>query len=1440
MAAGPSVSTRAHAPRRTRALPRADGCGVSQGRSRSGVRPIAITILLTLGASLAAAQPSGRGALPTPDDSVIAREALPRARELAGTGNAALALSVLQDLLDKEGERLLPINAEGTLFVPVRRHVHELLLADADLLARYRTAESARAQQHLEAGDFASVERTRLFTPAGCEAVLRLAQLELEAGRFDSARLMLQQLERHPDRSGAVAQAAARLARQIADHLRRPDAEAWAARWAAGEPLPSGPGVTIGRALNAPSRSALSGYLDAPAPEQPGAPLQSVALGDPRTRPPEEAESRIDAGRWILPSTVGDLVLVNDGVRIAAFDQATLALAWDRRVTPASADLLAEVGSLRPGELEDVSAVSAWGGVAVAATGVPIAGSRVGDRRLHAIDLHTGDPLWSIDPSWIDRRLDNASIRGPVAIDEGTAVVALRRLGMFRRQTQLFLVGLNLYTGEPRWVRTAGTVGTLPWGRVVARVEGSVIHQGVVYRGDDMGILAAYEVASGRPVWVRLLRSRSVFDPIYRGAGEVLPREMLTPVVVDDQILYLEPGLPRLLRLSASDGAIIGTRDAATLGNPRYLLRAGRHLAAVSTDALALVPLAEIDAAPVRMAPSFDSPMAGRVVAAGSSLIVPLESGLHVLDPESPDTMRLLPTSNSGNVAVATGQAAGSLLVVSGDALSNYLPWSRAEAVLAARSASSPRNPAPLLTYLDLATRSSNSAKAPELADRVLALADADPVSRESILARQRLFELLASITASSRRAWGRADEAPAPGAFAPPPVRDMALLGTLIDRLGKAAEGAAPRAYYLLERAWHDEMVREPVRAVEAYQSIIADPLFEDVTLAGARKAAALPDEAARDIPVGVEAASRLRDLLTRAGPNAYRAFDDEAAAALAALPANAPPEPLIALARRYPVASIAPELWRRAGMALLAAERHAEARLALGSGLRAAESSLAMGRPDQLGIVARLAADLATLRDRPAMGEPIYRMLRRLQAAYPTIMLPMPAGSTPPDRLAAEIARALASRASLPLVSATPGPGVDTLETWAPLEPILSARPGISRDSVVMISEVHRQVALFAVGAEDGSLAPVWSRPFDTPPLVLRLTPDASLLYWTTPTGGYAESIDAATGRSRWRTPDASELFDRPGLRPEDEIPQLFTPLDGRVRSTDLLLVADESTLVICQRDARAAAFDLAEGQRLWLGRVNLDVVFEVEICAGHLIAAGAADVAAGRPTPAVHTFATRTGLKAASIDPGRIADHPRWIRSAGDEGILATADAILRFSPATGEVRWAVSTIDTVRTVSGWVAGDDLYALGPDDAIVRIDMRQPRPAPERIDTRGRASLPLRGVVSGDTLALTSQLGVLIYRKGALVGADAPRTFARALPPGAAQGLFVLAESADDPANPDAPIISLISIDAESARIQSTRRVLAPESPQHLTLLDGKILVTTGPATLVIDAPR
>src|SRR5204863_8263479 len=98
-------------------------------------------------------------------------------------------------------DKVLEIPGDGDLFVSVRARAHALLLSNPALLERYRADQSRPAQDLLDT-DPESVERTRLLTPAGFEGALRLAQEHLESARFEAARLVLEQLESHPDRRG--------------------------------------------------------------------------------------------------------------------------------------------------------------------------------------------------------------------------------------------------------------------------------------------------------------------------------------------------------------------------------------------------------------------------------------------------------------------------------------------------------------------------------------------------------------------------------------------------------------------------------------------------------------------------------------------------------------------------------------------------------------------------------------------------------------------------------------------------------------------------------------------------------------------------------------------------------------------------------------------------------------------------------------------------------------------------------------------------------------------------------------------------------------------------------------------------------------------------------------------------------------------------------------
>jgi len=168
------------------------------------------------------------------DDSPLAADTLGRLDDLLSIESYAEAARALQRLLDDEGQRVLRSEEDERLFLPVRDLVHERLLANPELLERYREAEGPRAAALLEANDAAEAERTRLLTPAGFEAALRLAQRRLEEAKFHAALRTLAQLDAHPDRTGERALEAAQLmvlaSRYVENDRWRALAQTWAER----------------------------------------------------------------------------------------------------------------------------------------------------------------------------------------------------------------------------------------------------------------------------------------------------------------------------------------------------------------------------------------------------------------------------------------------------------------------------------------------------------------------------------------------------------------------------------------------------------------------------------------------------------------------------------------------------------------------------------------------------------------------------------------------------------------------------------------------------------------------------------------------------------------------------------------------------------------------------------------------------------------------------------------------------------------------------------------------------------------------------------------------------------------------------------------------------------------------------------------------------------
>lgn len=1295
--------------------------------------------------STATAQPSAT----YPDDSVAATDGLSRIAELAETGNLAEAARVVQALLDNEGDKVVEVSPGGQRFVGVRRRVHDLMLATPALLERYRLIESARAQKLLESGDIEAAEQTRLLTPAGLDAALTLAQREMEGARFEAARLRLEQFESHPDRKSDRSSAvrAARLVRSLARYLPRATVAAIADRWAADAERLGGEAVAPGQPVEPPAAARASAFspLHPARAVDPGtiptAPVQAVSLTD------ASAESRSEDIAWrlggqparastptagdgplVFPVGEGDTVFVNDGARVSALDRDTLASLWSFSPRRGTAADIESVISMRPGfsrKYEDIVTVGVGGGVVVAPMGFAINGARAGDPRVLGLDARTGATLWSVTVPRIDPGLSPGAVRGPVIIDGDSAVLTIRKLG--RGTLSVHLAALDLYTGATRWVRTIASVGRLPWLQIQRRADATVLHEGVLYRGDEIGVVSAHESATGRPIWVHRLSPERQIDS--RRPADQAPPFAISTVIIDGEMLVIhEPG-PNgaILKLSRATGEVVSgaSRPAAALGDPTYLVEVGEYLAAIGRDRVAFVKTSELADGAVKLSPpGLGGEFVGRAIAAGGKLMLPVGDGVITIDPADPASAVKSPMEGAGNLLAAGGH----LLAADTARVGSYITWEQARSLLNARIKADPNNIASMLTFIELAYRAGQPGEIPALAESAAAVLErtttpehsAEPQKPE----RRRLFEVSLAIVREAGA--GRSSVQ----------LDTVSRLLRVLDRVGETAE---ERLSFLLELGASRSVNGDITAAIEAYQEILAD-----ATLGSARPLATVVpptpiaiEAAATDASAGAtgatageiigstprpratpagrgpgreQATSRILELTQRHGLAPYAAFDEEASRATEQLPAAAPLAAMQALAQRYPLARSTPVLWRRIAAEHAKQGRGSEAASALGAGLIAAESLNSAGATDQAALISELGGELIVMLKAEGRAASAYRLLKRLATQYPMLELrasgSVLSGATLREELRQESVRA-GSLARLTGAASATGfavsPAVRLLPGWQFPEAGTVSTDGPT-DCLMLESPLESKTSLFIIGPEDGELRPAWSRSFGrvTPWPVLS-TLDDTLLFWPGQRAGFIEAIDNATGQTRWKTTEFGELFaGEPSTHRGDE--RFITPAAGEVRAGDLIVSHDATTVVLVERGGRAACFNLADGALAWKTTLPIPRVFDIAGCADVIVIAGSEEPVqegqglrpeGGVPEPRVIAIDRKTGslradlAKLAGGAPASkiVGDHVRWIRRVHDA------------RTASGDAGAATAGIPNHRT-------PDRVVLGVGDGVVCVD--------------------------------------------------------------------------------------------------------------------------------------
>lgn len=1363
------------------------------------------------------------------NDSPAATDALISMRDSLTRGTIDQAVRLAQRLLDEHAEILVAAEADGSLFTSVRARVHEALLADGEFLARYRRVQSAAAQDDLAAGRVGAVERSRLMTPAGLEAALRVSAEHLEAGRFHAALLTLREIERHPDRAGPAGARVETIVRTLARYL--PEASSLLA-----------PG-------NAPAR------IEPPARPASLTPLSVLPRSDtaaivaqPLSTTPFSAVDAGDGqrvsddapvfGRSLrsFPTLMGDTVFVSSGRQVLAFDRFTLSARWARSLSevpgldPAPRD--EDRGAFRgrgfgPFSADDARLLTVSGSLLLAVASSDTDNAADARQAMAALDPSSGRLLWSIPLREIDPALERGTIRGPIMLDpSGTiAAASIRKNQRDRRLHALYLAAVNTTDGSPRWARLVASVGSLPFTQPGQLGDGAVLADGVIYAVDRLGVACAYEASGGRPVWVRRFPGES-----YEASFRPSAWQVNLPIVRGEEVIILSPDRRSVVWIDRASGRVRWTLEVTRESPVAYIVPVGDAIALVGDAQITLVPATKPEPRAGRTISFREGVVRGRVVASGDTLLAPLERGLAAITPDGTASVRAL--DESGNFVVADDQ-----LIVADDArLHSYLSWDAADRLLAQRIAETPSDPAPGIALSEVAYRAGKDDRiinGIDAAAAALSAGDASPSNLPLAAARERLILSIRQMIDAAQGIAPQAGRSPL----------DRVTTGQIIERFGRLAQTPADRAAHLLVAGRQAEGEPDPVAAAARYQQVLDDPELASSLWQGARLGLRAETEATR----------RLEQLVAKAGAGAYAPFDAAARAAVAALPPDASIETMERLARRYPVSGAAPVLWGRVASAHDVEKRSRAAARALEIGLQAAQRIPGVDRAVAGELAGRLITNLVDRGLLVAADE----SLRRVRGVWGDLALT--SGGKPVDgpAIAARIGAERSLSQRWPSVGLPIADGAQVLAGWALMEPV-GREPLPSVQPYLALRHQDGRVAVFArAAANDDTLAPVWVRETEAQQAELLRQDRAAAYFYLAQEklGGVIVKVDPATGKQVWATEGIASAFPPParpagpaaGVVGRPAPPErIATPLEGSRPASEVLFCSDERTLAMIERGARGVAYDADSGQRLWAATFPLSGVFDSAVFRNLLVVAGEAEQpgAAGRVrTPTVLVLDARTGelLQTVPLDIGAV----RWVRfTPRGELIAGLTGAVVAIDAETGGVTWRNTQAPCAATQNAWVVGDSVIvqAEGRVLWLVAAGTGLLRPSPVDVRDRVDTSAPPRASLTADgRLALSTPAGLaLIMPDGSVAGVDAVGQGESLVPAVPVEGGFLTIEL--ETTSRDRTVAAAYAmhlLDAESAMLKRSVSLVLQEPPQRIAAMDGRVAVTAGHFTVVYAAP-
>ncbi|MBM4112931.1 MAG: hypothetical protein FJ253_06090, partial [Phycisphaerae bacterium] len=887
----PPLILRRCSARQERSMPRRPVRGAGAIGPTGAARSGAVGAVVLLAASLLPAlrAQAQESAIPTVGDSPTALQLCRRAEDLRDS-NPIESARLVQRILGEYGDRLVAVEAGGDRFAPASQRAAELLRGSPKVLEAWREIMAPTVERLVDEGRFETLARIAPLTSAGADAILRLAQRDLEAGRPASALSRLRgfdEAQASDARSRAFALAmrfraaslvgASSIAAQAREQLDRLSSEdpsvapIAAASRDAGDSSRRDPvdATALDRSPSWPRIWRL------PLPNSPYSRRYLNPADGPLLTVPSATQALDDGSLLTVePLADGDRVYLSEGQVVTAIDRLSRRVRWRRSLSPAE--------DLDVSPIADSSRMTIAGDMLILLSGHGAEKRRTGAGRVVALDLETGEPIWErslaslelADPDGSDGLFPH----GAAVVVDDTVVVMGRKVNA-RQESVATLVGLELATGRPRWTTYLAGCGSRPMSNMRAFSD-PVVHDGAIFVASTVGATARIEPSTGTIRW--LVRTAV---PVTDITAPPLPWENGSPVPTPQGLLAISPDQKGVMLLDAEDGALKRTMTLGrgeAWGVPRYLVgdRDGVRILAVGDDVLFFdadstesldrprwslsAGLAQAGIGPgkarIRGRLSFvDGVLEGR-----PAVLVPLADRIVIVDSNDGRVVRGIETGRPGLPLLAGGQ----LLHAGADRLDCYMPLAGAEKAIRDWMARDPNDATRAMALLELGIQCGVAPMIFEGASTAVAALDRadDDAIRSEVVER-----MLACAVVET--------ELPDP---------DARRLLALAQRASRRAVDRVRCA--LAEGDWELRRGRAEA-AIDSWQRILASQELRSTDM--------VASDSTR--PAAAMALSRMAAALAAHGPSALAARERAADAALRALGAQPHDEELASHARTW-----------------------------------------------------------------------------------------------------------------------------------------------------------------------------------------------------------------------------------------------------------------------------------------------------------------------------------------------------------------------------------------------------------------------------------------------------------------------------------------------------------------------------------------------------------